>query len=94
MPFIPFEQRDRVRRNYDRGRGIQEPGELSYIVADAIDAFVGGQYRFDRLAAAKGAVQAALDQFDELVVKPYEAGKRREHGEVFVLSTRLTGGPE
>ncbi len=93
MPYIPFDQRAEVNEQYRAGRGIQEPGELAYVIADALDQFVGTQYRFDRLAAALGALESAKAEFYERVVEPYERIKRQENGEVFTLSN-VTGGPE
>lgn len=87
MPYIDFEQRARVREDFAEGRGIKEPGDLAYIVADALDQFVGSNYRFADLAAALGAVESARSEFYNNVVTPYEAQKRRENGECFMLST-------
>lgn len=86
MPYIPFEQRQEVRERFVRGTGVAEPGELAYLITDAIDSFVGGQYDFARLAAALGALESARAEFYERVVKPYEATKRAENGEAFILS--------
>lgn len=89
MPYIPQEQREDVMRRLAAGHGLQEPGELSYAVAEAIEAFMGtGDFRFERMAAALGAVDAAVDQFNEQVVRPYEQRKRMEQGNVFNGSRR------
>ena len=95
MPFIPFEQRDEVRRRFRLGLGINEPGELSFLIAEAIDSFVGSQYNFERLAAALGAADSALSEFRRRVVEPYEDRKHAENGEVFTLSagSPVTCGP-
>jgi hypothetical protein len=85
MPYIPFSEREKARQKYASGTGLDTPGELAFIIADALDCFVGGQYDFSVLAAALGAVDSARTEFYEQVVKPYEASKRAENGNAFIL---------
>jgi hypothetical protein len=93
MPHILFDQRGRARSAFIAGRGIQEPNSLAFLVADAIDAFVGTQYDWNRLKDARGAVESALDEFKREVMDPYEARKSAENGTAFPLS-KVHGGPE
>ena len=90
MPYIPFEQRQEVRQNFVDGHGIQEPGELAYIISDALSQFVGGQFSYARLATALGAVESAVAEFNRRVIQPYEDGKLAENGDVY--TGQQTGG--
>jgi hypothetical protein len=93
MPHILFEQRREARTQWFKGQGIQEANSLAWIVADAIDQYVGTQYDWNRLKDAEGAVQSALQEFKREVIDPYEARKSAENGTAFPLS-KVHGGPE
>ena len=81
MPYI-----DPARRRVLGEEGLSTtPGDIAYLVYREMLHYVnytGVGVNFSIYAAARGAVELALNEFYERHVKPYEEKKREENGDV------------
>lgn len=80
MPYIPKEQRDAVP-----AVGPRNGAELAYLLTTEVSMFLntGTEINYDKMTAARGALQSALQELEDRIIRPYEDRKIRENGDVF-----------
>lgn len=101
MPYITQERRDEnlpdcgnIDISHSRrdlgiavGYAMENGGDFQYMIAEAIQTYLERKgLRYARCEEIKGALHGAVDEFHDLVVKPYEAKKASENGGVYNLS--------
>jgi hypothetical protein len=83
MPYIKQHQKARL----NAGAAAQNAGELTYQFQQTILRHIGeGELKYETLARVLGALEGAKLDFIERVVKPYEAKKQEENGDVWAKS--------
>lgn len=81
MPYID----QGVRASLDDGRKPLKPGELNYLVTRLVDSFLVMQgISYTSINAAIGVLECAKQELYRRIAVPYEDGKARENGEVYV----------
>lgn len=89
MPYIEGSRRAALKSIADaHGVRPQTPGELAYVLADAIDEYLlekspNGEYSYADRNEVMGVLASLQHEFYERGLRKYEKRKRRENGEVF-----------
>lgn len=85
MPYIPFERRE----DLEGGSIPVSPGELNFIITDAITNYLrwrrGGDYNYEVLNEVMGVLESAKLELYRRIVAEYEDTKREENGDVYGL---------
>lgn len=80
MPYIPQDR----RRVLSAPAYPESSGELSYMIADAINAYLEDHgHSWQTFSDVFGAVEGAVGEFRRKVVEPYEDGKMMANGRIF-----------
>lgn len=80
MPYIPHEERRKF--NFTLPAGLS-PGQMTFIIADLIDQYVGMVPDYDRLHSAIGVLECCKQEVYRRLVVPYENGKLAVNGDTF-----------
>lgn len=86
MPYIPEEVKDRIVLPY-----VTSVGELTYAIdrmaedlAWKLSGYDFADLKYEHLAAVRGALANASDEFYRRVVARFEDGKIEQNGDIFV----------
>ena len=87
MPYINQVARERIARKIQEGvyPDPQDAGELNYLITSVVDGYFqkrGGRYQ--QINDVIGALEGAKMEFYRRVVAPYEDGKIKDNGDVYV----------
>lgn len=80
MPYIPTTERNGVP-----AIGPTTGAELAYLLTEEVNQFLthGTPINYEKLTAARGAVNATLQELEDRIIRPYEDRKIEENGDVF-----------
>jgi len=73
--------------------GIQNEGELNYIITQLLIGFMPTDYHYSDLNTAVGVLACVKTEFERRVVALYEDLKRQENGDVFPEDTKKPKPP-
>jgi len=64
-------------------------GELNWALTREVIAYIGRDYKYERLNAAIGALEACKQEFYRRIVAPYEDAAARRNGDTYwnILNT-------
>ncbi len=81
MPYI----QEQARAELNAGRDAHSAGELNYQVSRLVDGYITRQgLGYKAINEAMGVLACAQAELYRRVAAPYEDGKAREHGEVYL----------
>lgn len=84
MPYIKREDRSGLNSTTEfASEAPKNAGELQYVFAIIIKAYLGDKYRYQDLNDVLGALAGAQLEFYRRVVAPYEDTKIKENGDVY-----------
>lgn len=87
---MPYINRD-LRPALEQGRVLpKEPGELNYMITKLVDNYLKQRSQslgvsYALLNEVKGILDEVKDEFRERIIKPYEARKKQENGDVYTF---------
>jgi hypothetical protein len=86
MPYIKERDRDEIHA----GRSPETPGELNYLITTLISTYtINKGLSYTTANEVRGVLEEVSAEYRDRVVRPYEAKKRAENGDVYPKS--LTG---
>ncbi len=82
MPYIVQPNRQELDSNWEAVP--EDAGELTYVIQQALRAYLESRgLRYEQLAVCLGALEGAKLDLIERVIRPYEAQKLAENGDVW-----------
>lgn len=83
MPYIEPDRRSDLRA---RRKSPETPGELNFVITDAIDDYlIARGLSYEQLNAVIGVLECAKMELYRRVAAPYEDGKRMSNGDVYAV---------
>lgn len=86
MPYIKEDAKDRIDLPY-----VSNVGELTYVIdrigedlAWKLSGYNFSDLKYETLAAVRGAMSNAVDEFYRRVIAPFEDGKVLVNGDIFI----------
>jgi hypothetical protein len=78
VPYIDSDRAEELRQEGNPAAHAENVGELTFVLCDALDDYMGyaGEFRYQKIAEALGALEMTKAEFLRRIGLPYEAGKR------------------
>ena len=81
MPYIVKERRELLDKHFDKP---DTEGELNYVITMSVRAYLRRKgMSYATMNAIVGVLEQVKDEFQRIVIHPYEDGKSAENGEVY-----------
>jgi hypothetical protein len=78
MPYIPKDTQEALAI-----RVPETAGELNWLLTQEVINYIGRDYRFERLNAALGALEACKQELYRRIVAPYEDKAKEKNGDAY-----------